>query len=70
MTKARVPQRQLELPVLGNVNVKSPATDSTAPTVLGACVVSSRFHKLASADDQSIYRSISDGYFRTSVKGT
>lgn len=58
-------QRQLELQVFSNVNRKSPSVGSSkrsADSVQGSTVTNG-FHKPASADDQSIYKSMSDNYF-------
>jgi trans-2-enoyl-CoA reductase len=69
MNKAR--QRQLELPVLVNVNGKSSGAGSSersAALASQAATVASGFHKPASADDQSIYKSISDSYFEAPAK--
>lgn len=69
MTKTN--PRQLELPVMVDVNGKA------APGSSGGKVADSEsedsnfpagFHKPASADDQSIYKSISDNYFRVVAK--
>ncbi len=64
MTKTR--PRQLELPVMVDVNGKA-APGSTggraAASDSGAGNFSAGFHKPASADDQSIYKSISDNYY-------
>lgn len=69
MTKTR--PRQLELPVMVDVNGKA-VPGSTGGTVAGnetrAGNLSAGFHKPASADDQSIYKSISDNYFGAAAK--
>lgn len=65
MTKK--PQKQLELPILTDVNSKfsiksleNTSLNSSAQTNLNT---SSDFHKPASKQDQSIYQLISDSYF-------
>ena len=70
MTRTRHPQ--LELSVLVDVNSKqaiwapvAPATESLPQPMVS---VGSSFHKPASADDQLIYKSISDNYFGISSK--
>lgn len=69
MTKTR--QRQLELPVMVDVNGKA-TTDSmasrTAAAESDANASQPGFHKPASAGDQSIYKAISDNYFGTTAK--
>lgn len=69
MTRTR--QRQLELPVMVNVNEKA----STGSEVAGIGSVSLEstslapgFHRPASIGDQSIYKAISDNYFEGAVK--
>ena len=69
MTK--MSQRQLELPVLVDLNGKSSArsTDGRpAGTLSQQGMVDVGFHKPASDDDQSIYKAISDNYFRATAK--
>ncbi len=61
--------RQLELPVLANVNGKVvPGSACGAPAEFPVGEVSAGFHKPASADDRSVYKSISDNYFGTTAK--
>lgn len=63
------PNRQLELPVLLDVNRKQLSTDSACTpglTSSAANLPSSRIAGLvASPQDQTIYKSISDNYFRS-----
>ncbi len=69
MTK--MSQRQLELPVLVDVNVKLSGRSSgvrSAGIISQPETIETGFHKLASDDDQSIYKAISDNYFRASAK--
>lgn len=64
MTKTR--PRQLELPVMVDVNGKTApglAGGSVSSGEIGTGNFSAGFHKPASTDDQSIYKSISDNYF-------
>lgn len=69
MTKTR--SRQLELPVMVDVNEKV-STRSTNDRVVGSALplstVDAGFHKPASADDQSIYKAISDNFFDATKK--
>ncbi len=63
MTKARA--RQLELPVMADVNRQAQAgTSRGRQEVLRARPVDTGFHKPASTDDQSIYKAISENYFK------
>lgn len=69
MTETR--PRQLELPIMVDVNGK--ATPGSAGGMVtgseaGVGNLSAGFHKPASADDQSIYKSISDNYFGAAAK--
>ena len=68
MTKAR--PRQLELPVM--VDVKGSkiqaATSQGRHEALSARSINQGFHKPASADDQSVYKAISDNYFSAAAK--
>jgi hypothetical protein len=68
MTKAR--PRQLELPVMVDVNGSKTqgAASHGRPEVLSPSHIDHGFHKPASADDQSVYKAISDSYFRVAVK--
>ncbi len=68
MNKTR--HRQLELPVLSNVNAKSADTTVGSPASCAVPAVGNvrSFHKSASAEDQSIYQSMSDNYFRACKK--
>ena len=69
MTKTR--PRQLELPVMVDVNGKAqagPASDRSASSASRSSEVDTGFHKPASADDQSIYKAISDNYFSSRAK--
>ena len=69
MTKIR--PRQLELPVMVDVNGKASAgtiIDRSAESVLNAHIVEAGFHKAAPASDQSIYKAISDNYFNATAK--
>jgi hypothetical protein len=67
MTKTLRP-RQLELRVMSNVNggVSAAAAASSLPetTGHGSCVDVASFHKPASGADQSVYKAISDNYFK------
>lgn len=69
MTKTR--PRQLELPVMVDLKAKATA-GSAAGKVPGseasASTFSPGFHKPASVDDQSIYKAISDNYFKSAAK--
>jgi hypothetical protein len=68
MTKTR--PRQLELPVMVDLNGKAQAGNASGRSVqmTPQSSTASGFHKPASAGDQSIYKTISDNYFNTSVK--
>lgn len=69
MTKIR--PRQLELPVMVDVNGKATtrfAGDVAVGLSSQSCTVDTGFHKPASADDQSIYKAISDNYFGATVQ--
>lgn len=69
MTKVR--PRQLELPVMVDVNGRAQAGtsgDRPAPSSSCAHSVDAGFHKPASADDQSVYKAISDNYFNATAK--
>lgn len=69
MTKIR--PRQLELPVMVDVNGKAQTgttSERPAGSTSSAHTVETGFHKPASADDQSIYKAISDNYFNTTAK--
>lgn len=64
-------QRQLELPILTDVNSKQAPGAGNNLSELAKQVTPStegNFHKPASADDQSIYKSISDNYFVANSK--
>ncbi len=61
--------RQLELPVMVDVNGKAAAGPiERGKVIAGSGSVSSEFHKPATAGDQSIYKAISDNYFSPSEK--
>lgn len=63
--------RQLELPVMVDVNGKVraiAASGQSTSTESRSLIVDSGFHKPASADDQSIYKAISDNYFAVAPK--
>lgn len=66
----KISPRQLELPVMVDVNGKVRATVSgqSISTESHSLIVDSGFHKPASADDQSIYKAISDNYFTDAPK--
>lgn len=69
MTKSRL--RQLELPVMVDVNSKAmtgSATRRVPHTNSQPSLSASEFHKPASAADQSIYKAISDNYFKSAAK--
>lgn len=69
MTKTR--PRQLELPVMVNVNGKITNGSETGRVVnvdSAPNTVPPGFHKPASSSDQSIYKAISDNYFESAVK--
>lgn len=69
MTKIR--PRQLELPVMVDVNGKGNTgtpINRSAGSAPCANIVDTGFHKPASAGDQSVYKAISDNYFSTTVK--
>lgn len=68
MTKTR--QRQLELPVMVDVNGKAQAGVPSGRSVTSSARSTSDagFHKPASADDQSVYKAISDNYFNAPAK--
>ncbi len=67
MTKTR--PRQLELPVMVDVKGKVALGSSRGKTVTTeGSKLSAGFHKPASADDQSIYKAISDNYFTPTAK--
>ncbi len=67
---SKIRHRQLELPVLANVNGKAGESSGRTATVPSSqsATVTGGFHKPASADDQSIYKSMSDSYFGTTAK--
>lgn len=68
---AKIHPRQLELPVMVDVNRKSLADEANASIMKAASyprVVDTGLHRPASADDQSIYKAISDHYFNSTVK--
>lgn len=62
---------QLELPVLAEVSGKRsvgvPANPATNSSPLSTASTGT-FHKPASADDQLVYKAISDNYFRVNSK--
>lgn len=69
MTKIR--PRQLELPVMVDLNGRAQAGNVSGGSAQEASQPNSAdsgFHRPASAGDQSIYKTISDNYFNTSVK--
>jgi len=69
MTKTK--HRQLELPVLTNVNGKPTrivSEERVSGSVTGPVHDREGFHKPATADDQSIYKAISDNYFGGTAK--
>lgn len=68
MTKAR--PRQLELPVMVDVKGSKAQADTSQGRhdALSSCAVNQGFHKPASMDDQSVYKAISDNYFRAAAK--
>lgn len=63
--------RQLELPVMVDVNERaknSPSGSSPPQHSRQSPAVGTGFHKPASADDQSVYKAISDNYFNATGK--
>lgn len=68
MTKTR--PRQLELPVMADVNGKAQAGAPSGRPIASSTRTASDagFHKPASADDQSVYKAISDNYFNATAK--
>lgn len=68
MTKIR--PRQLELPVMVDVNgkVHTGTTIDRSAGSSSAHTVEAGFHKPAPAGDQSIYKAISDNYFNATAK--
>jgi hypothetical protein len=67
MTKTR--PRQLELPVMVDVNGKAQSgVPSGRPVSSSASSSETGFHQPASADDQSVYKAISDNYFNATAK--
>lgn len=69
MTKIR--PRQLELPVMVDVNGKATprlAGGAAEASSSQSHTVDAGFHKPAPPDDQSIYKAISDNYFGTTVQ--
>lgn len=65
---SKIRNRQLELPILVDVKGKSSEAAPGGQPVATSSQVASGFHKPASADDQSIYQSISNNYFRSAAK--
>lgn len=70
MTRAHKPSQQLELPVMVNVNGKSPAKaapDSSSSNVVVSTDVKSAENSpmVASSQDLSIYKAIFDNYRRS-----
>lgn len=69
MTKMN--QRQLELPVLVDLNGRSSVRSSdrrSSETLRQHEMVDVGFHKPASDDDQSIYKAMCDNYFGAAAK--
>ncbi len=69
MTKTH--PRQLELPVMVDVNGKVATSSEVLATAIAGSdrgSVMPGFHKAASSGDQSIYKAISDNYFGSAVK--
>jgi hypothetical protein len=69
MTK--IHPRQLELPVMVDVNERAQTgTSGDQSGQPSSCTRSSDrgFHKPASAEDQSVYKAISDNYFKATTK--
>ncbi len=67
MTKGR--PRQLELPVMVDVNGRSQAaTFSGQQERLHVYAGDTGSHKPASDDDRSVYKAISDNYFNSTAK--
>lgn len=68
MTRAHKPSQQLELPVMVNVNGKSPAKaapDSSSSNVVVKSAENSNSPMVASSQDLSIYKAIFDNYRRS-----
>ncbi|GHT92952.1 hypothetical protein FACS1894116_04020 [Betaproteobacteria bacterium] len=69
MTKTR--PRQLELPVLVDVNERAQSGTSGGQLVQPlsrSLSVDTGFHKPASAEDQAVYKAIRDRYFNATTK--
>lgn len=63
--------RQLELPVMVDVNRKAQAGVPSGQAIrLSNQSSDAGFHKPASAEDQSVYKAISDKYFKATAKQT
>ncbi len=60
MAKPPTPRRQLELPVFVSLKVDARSSKAEAPPRPGAAPTA----VAASAEDRSIYRAMSDNYFR------
>lgn len=60
--------KQLELPILTDVNIKSGSIRTPSIDRMISSSNVSDFHRIASKEDESIYKLISDSYFKSNHK--